>query len=85
MKFSDEQLKLASKIDVYVRELQENGKNEVEIYIAMADRMSDLKQLFKISTHDEMNGLCARFDGFYHYAKIIENIAEGIKSGEIKV
>lgn len=85
MKFSVEQLNLASKIDVYVGELQENGKNEVEIYIAMADRILDFKRLLKISSHDEMNGLCARFDGFYHYAKIIENIADGIKSVEIKV
>jgi len=85
MKFSAEQLKLASKIDDYVRELQENGKNEVEIYIEMADKMLDFKRLLKISSYDEMNGLCARFDGFYHYSKIIENIAEGIKSGEIKV
>ena len=32
-----------------------------------------------------MDGLCLRFWGFYRYAKILERIAAGIASGEIRV
>jgi hypothetical protein len=32
-----------------------------------------------------MDELCQRFAGFYHYAKILETLVDGIRSGAIQV
>jgi hypothetical protein len=44
--------------------------------------------IFKIlldSGHDTMDEMCQRFVGFYHYAKILETLADGIRLGAIQV
>jgi hypothetical protein len=38
-----------------------------------------------MSTGEEMNALCQRYDGFYHFAKLLERLAEGIADGSIPV
>jgi hypothetical protein len=37
------------------------------------------------STADDMDLLAARYTGFYQYAKILETVAAGIRSGKIVV
>jgi hypothetical protein len=37
------------------------------------------------STADDMDLLAARYTGFYQYAKILEAVAAGIRSGKIVV
>ena len=51
----------------------------------MAEYMPGLKRLMDTSSADEMDGLCESFPALFRYAKILERIAEGIHSGEIKV
>lgn len=85
MSLNGKQLEIALKIDVRVRELERAGANEVEIFMEMSDLMPDFKQLMETARQAGMDELTARFDGFYRYAKILENIAVGIESGEIKV
>jgi hypothetical protein len=47
--------------------------------------MPGFKRLMDTCTRDEMDDLCESFPYFYRYAKILEQIAEGIQSGAIKV
>jgi len=47
--------------------------------------MPAFKQLIDFTGSRGMNELCARFAGFHRYARILENLAAGIASGEIKV
>jgi len=63
--------------------LERIGANEVTILIEMVDQMPDFKQLMDTAGQRGMDELCARFDGLYRYAKILENIATGIQSGQI--
>lgn len=47
--------------------------------------MPAFKQLMDSAGAAEMDQLYERFAGFYRYAKILEKLAEGIRSGTIKV
>ena len=84
MKPTAEQLQVAAKIDAKVKRLLEEDKTDLDIFLEMADDMPDFKRLLG-SGHDLMDALCLRFEGFYPYAKILEEIAKGIASGEIQV
>ena len=85
MRLSDEQLDIASQIDTRVRELERSGANEATIFVGMIDLMPGFKQLMNTAGQREMNELWARFEAFYRYAKILEDIAAGIQSGQIRV
>jgi hypothetical protein len=47
--------------------------------------MPTFKCLMDASTGDDMDQLAARYAGFYRYAKILETVAAGIRSGKIMV
>ncbi|MEW6736338.1 MAG: hypothetical protein AB1489_33910 [Acidobacteriota bacterium] len=79
------QLQIAAQIDARVRELERAGNNEMTIFVETAPLMPSFKKLLDTAGEGEMDELCSRYDGFYRYAKILDNIAAGIHSGEIKV
>jgi hypothetical protein len=81
---SAEQLDLASRIDAKVQRLMAEGADDLALFVEMSDEMSAFKRLLD-SGHPTMDALCLRFGGFYRYAKILEMIAAGIASGEIRV
>lgn len=85
MSLRAEQLHLASQIDARVRKLERSGCDKMTIFVEMGPLMPDFKKLLDTTGQKGMDKLCARFGGFYRYAKILENIASGIQSGEIKV
>ena len=82
---NNKHLDISTKIDAQVRKLERDGCNELEIFVEMSELMPGFKMLLDTLDQDGIDQLCARYDGFYRYAKILENIAEGIASGEIKV
>jgi hypothetical protein len=45
MRLSSEQLTFIMKVDARGRELERNGKNEIEIFMEMDDLMPDFKRL----------------------------------------
>jgi hypothetical protein len=47
--------------------------------------MGTFKQLMDVSTQQEMNELCQRYDGFYRFAFLLDQLAEGIANGTINV
>ena len=47
--------------------------------------MPDFKRLMDSSKPGALDELGRRFSGFYRYAKILEAVASGIRSGAIKV
>lgn len=82
---TEEQIRIARQIDAKVRELEGAGLDDLTIMGEMHGQMADFKRLLDTSARSEMDELCARFGGFYRYAKILEAVAAGIKSGRIKV
>jgi hypothetical protein len=84
MHFSAEQLDIASQIDAKVQRLAGEGNGDVAIFVELVEDMPAFRQLLDAGPH-VMDQLCLRFGGFYRYAKILEAIAAGIASGEIRV
>ena len=82
---TSEQIKIAMQIDKRVKELEKRGCDEVEILMEMTPFMANFKKLLDTVEEQAMDELCERFEGFYHYARLLEHLAGGIRSGEIKV
>jgi hypothetical protein len=80
-----EMLKLAGKIDARVQRLQKRGCDDMTILAKMADHMPEFKRLMRMAGKDGMGELCGRFPGLLRYAKILESVGRGIRSGEIKI
>jgi hypothetical protein len=82
-----EQLQLAWKIHAKVEDLLEAGSDDMTIFKEMCDFMPQFKRLLDGSRQQRgvMDELCRRYAGFYRYATILETVAAGIASGEIKV
>lgn len=57
----------------------------MDVFAGMADDMKDFKSLMDTTSEADMNVLYERFDGFYRYIKVLENVARGIDSGDIRV
>ena len=86
-KVTEEQLRFASAIDFKVEGLLRDGSDDMTILKEMYDFMPDFKRLLLDSPnhHQAMDELCRSFPGFFRYAKILETLAAGIASDEIKV
>ena len=85
MSLSAEQLQIASLIDQQVKRTLGNGGDEAAIVAERVEYMPGFKRLIDTSTATDREALAQRFDGFYHYAKILEHLATGIQSGQTRV
>lgn len=82
---TEHQLHHASLIDDFVQSIFERGGDEQDILHRMIDYMPSFKALLDSTTAAQMDALCQRFDGFYVFASIMENMAKGIAEGGIEV
>ena len=85
MGLTAEQLQMAGLIDARVTAIAKSGVDDLAIFTDMADYLPAFKRLMDTSTADDMDLLAARYTGFYQYAKILETVAAGIRSGKIVV
>lgn len=85
MPLTAQQTRLAVTIDTHVKHVLAHGGGDKELLMSLADHMGTFKQLMDMSTGEEMNTLCQRYDGFYRFAKLLERLAEGIADGSIPV
>jgi hypothetical protein len=83
MGLSAEQLQMAGLIDARVKTIAKSGVDDLAIFTDMADYLPAFKRLMDISTDDDRDQLAARYTGFYQYAKILEAVAAGIRSGKL--
>lgn len=82
---NDEQINMASELDVKFWELQRMEHSKMQILAGMSEHMSKFKTLMDELGEDGINQLSLRFNGFYRYGKLLEDIATGIASGKIRV
>jgi hypothetical protein len=83
MTLAPELLAIAARLDAKVKGL--TGRDDIALFMAMADDMPEFKRVMDAAGQDGMDELCRRFDGFYRYAKVLEDIAGAIESGDIEV
>ena len=76
---------IATRIHDEVTKLLSAGANDLDIFTGMTDLMDDFRILLGSASPGEMDMLCARYEGFYRYAKILEEVAQGIEAGETHV
>ena len=77
--------RLAERIDKQVTTILKQGGTDIDILVGMADCMADIKSLMDTCLPEDVDRLCARYDGFYRYARTLEEIAQGIQDGNIRV
>lgn len=76
---------IAKRIDGEVAKLLSTSTNDLDIFTGMVHQMGDFRILLDAALPGEMDLLCAQYDNFHRYAKILEEIAQGIEAGEIHV
>lgn len=85
MAFSTEQINLNSFIDQKVKNILSSGGDEISIMISLADKMPQIKTIIESDDKEELDKYYELHEGFYQYMKILENLANAIASGSIKV
>ncbi len=85
MPLTNKQIHLASLIDEHVKQLYANGGTDEDLLRSLYDHMDTFKQVMDTSTKMEIQQLCQRYDGFYTFAKLLEDLASGLADGTISV
>ena len=85
MPITQEQRRMAARIDARMVQLDALRLAEAEIISGMTGYMPDFHHLMTGTSSESMDALCQEFSGFYRYARILETLASGIASGKIKV
>ena len=85
MPLTEHHLHQARLINDFVNQTFESGGNEEALLRNMVHYLPTFKGLMDTTTSDEMDELCQRFDGFYLFASLLENLASGIAKGDIDV
>lgn len=79
-----QQIQIAYHIEQYVRSIEKQGKGDAEILEGMYAYMDDFKYLLDTTQDGQMDLLCTQLDGFYRFAKLMENLARAIANGDIE-
>ncbi|MCA9933344.1 MAG: hypothetical protein KC415_05440 [Anaerolineales bacterium] len=82
---TNEQLQLAIQIDTYVTQLYANGGTDEDLLTTIPPYLPLFKRLLDTTKPGEMDALCQRYEGFYTFAKMLENLAGAIRDGVIEV
>lgn len=83
MPINEQQDTLALTIDRHVSEIIASDGEDKEILLSMADHMDMFQTLMGISTSEEMNVLCERYNGFYRLSALLERLASAIDNGTV--
>jgi hypothetical protein len=79
-------LALASSINHDVNKALSEGNSDLDILkLIMSDRMDTIKELLDTASEHKMDELCDKYDGFYHFMKILERLAQNIADGKIPI
>jgi hypothetical protein len=84
MSLTEEYIRLAVTIDRHVTHTLLSGGTE-DLLVSMYDYMGMFKQVLDTCSPEDMDVLCDRYNGVYRFAKLLENLAQGIADGSIPV
>jgi hypothetical protein len=82
---TDEQTRLALKIDAYVKSAEERGGGDEELLATMEAALADFGVLMKSTGQRQMNLLAAQNTGFRRFATLLTKLAAGIRDGNMQV
>jgi len=78
-------IKLVEKIDRFVKGVYAKGGNDEDLLMGIGPYMNDFKKVMDNSSKSEMETYYNRYDGFYGFTKLLEDMAKAIKNGRIDV
>lgn len=78
-----QQIRTAATIDQFVHHIDKQGGDDVLLLQNMIHQMPAFKSLLDSCQGDQLDQLCQQFDGFYRYAKVLEQTAEAIRDSRI--
>lgn len=76
---------IAEVLDARAEELLEAGVRDLDLLAAMGAQLPLFYRLMELSGEREMNALLQQRLGLFQFAKLLERVAIGIRTGEIKV
>jgi hypothetical protein len=79
------QEQLIIHINQQVNKIVSNGGDDVAILISLAGIMKELKKILDSANKHELEIYTQKYDGFYHFMKVLETLAAGIADGSIPV
>lgn len=85
MALTTEHMHLASMIHNHVQTIKAQGGGDEGLLHSLYDYMGAFKRIMDTTTRDEMDALCVRYSGFFRFARLLEQLAEGIADGRIEV
>ncbi len=85
LSLKEKQKQLIIDIDKRANRILKNGGSDEELLTSLYDVMGDLKEIIDLSAKNELDAYCQKYDGFYRYMKLLENLAAGITNGTISV
>ena len=85
MQLSPRQQQIVTRINGQVTAIMAGGRTDQQIGEAiltmMPQYMTDFKHLLDTLNPQEMNQVCQRYIGFYHFTKMMERVAQGCAAG----
>ncbi len=80
MPLSKQQINYITKLHSEGKRVYKSGGDQA-ILMSLADKMHKIKPLLDNASHGELDHYCQRYEGFYHYMKMLEQMAKGCASG----
>jgi hypothetical protein len=80
---TQEQKHFISLMDSKAKTILKHGGQEA-LLMSLCDKMGQIKNIMDSSSKDELNQYCERYEGFYAYMKLLEQLAQGCAQGLFK-
>ena len=85
MSLASEREHIVIEIDQRITEIISNNGDYAEVLISLSDRMDEIKRLMDSAPEEEMDMYCEKYDGFYLFMTLLEDMASAISEGKISV
>lgn len=85
MNLDAELLEHVKRIDNHVNQYPDNETGNTQLLMTIYDYMDSFKHVMDTATDIQMDYLSQQYDGFYRFAKLLEQMAQGIADGSIEI
>lgn len=80
MPLTQDQINFIRQMDCKAKKILKYGGQE-ELLMSLCNKMEAIKKIMDSSSENELNNYCDKYDGFYAYMKLLEQLAQGCANG----
>jgi len=84
MNINSTQLNLVKRIDNHVNKFPDTDTGNAQLLTTIYAYMESFKQIMDSTNQAQMGYLISEYDGFFRFAKLLEQMAEGISNATIQ-